>query len=106
MVHWLPARIKFEAFGLVFLECIACGTPVIGTAAGGPLEFVDASVGELVHDFDSNDEFAIALGETITRALLENWKPNMREAATLVASHYSLAAQCDKMLTAVDKVAS
>jgi glycosyltransferase involved in cell wall biosynthesis len=95
---------KFEAFGLVFLECIACGTPVIGTAAGGPMEFVDETVGELVHDFDSNKEFAVALGETISRALLENWKPQRREAAVRVASRYSLAAQCEKMLAGVDEL--
>ena len=65
---------KFEAFGLVFLECMACGTPVIGTASGGPTEFVDPSVGELVHDFDADEEFATALGETVGRALLEDWK--------------------------------
>ena len=93
---------KFEAFGLVFLECIACGTPVIGTAAGGPMEFVDETVGELVHDFDSNKEFASALGETISRALLEHWKPERTKAAVKVASSYSLAAQCEKMLAGVD----
>lgn len=94
---------KFEAFGLVFLECIACGTPVIGTAAGGPMEFVDETVGELVHDFDSNEDFASALGETISRALIENWKPSKREAAVAVASGYTLDAQCTRMLAAVDE---
>jgi glycosyltransferase involved in cell wall biosynthesis len=95
---------KFEAFGLVFLECIACGTPVIGTAAGGPLEFVDASVGELVFDHESNEDFALALGETISRSLLENWKPQRREAALRVASGYTLTVQCESMLRGVDGV--
>jgi len=93
---------KFEAFGLVFLECLACGTPVIGTAAGGPLEFVNPAVGELVADFDSNETFSEALGETIARALIENWKPHKAAAALEVASHYTLTAQCDRMLSGVD----
>jgi glycosyltransferase involved in cell wall biosynthesis len=95
---------KFEAFGLVFLECIACGTPVIGTAAGGPLEFVDQSVGELVTDFDSNEEFAAALGETIARALVQHWKPERSESATRVASRYTLTAQCERILAGVDSL--
>lgn len=95
---------KLEAFGLVFLECIACGTPVIGTAAGGPLEFVDESVGKLVTDFDSNDEFSAALGETITRALVEHWKPKRRDAAIAVASRYTLVVQCDRILDCVDQL--
>lgn len=95
---------KFEAFGLVFLECLACGTPVIGTAAGGPLEFIDDTVGELVTDFDSNDEFADALGETITRALFEDWKKSKAEAALKVASRYTLAVQCDRIMAGVDRL--
>ncbi len=93
---------KLEAFGLVFLECIACGTPVVGTAAGGPLEFVDQTVGELVTDFDSDEEFGAALGETIARALEENWKPGMAAATVAVAPRYTLTAQCGEILAAVD----
>lgn len=93
---------KFEAFGLVLLECLACGTPVIGTAAGGPLEFVDPSTGELVKDFDRKEQFQVALGETIVRALKEDWKPRKARAAAEVASHYTLAAQCRRILNAID----
>ena len=93
---------KIEAFGLVFLECLACGTPVVGTAAGGPLEFVDERVGELVTDHDDNADFTVALGETIARALLDDWKSTKSTAAIEVASHYTLTRQCERMLDCVE----
>ena len=37
-----------EPFGLVFVECMACKTPVIGANSGGPKDFVVPEVGELV----------------------------------------------------------
>ena len=89
---------KFEAFGLVFLECLACGTPVVGNNAGGPMEFVDETVGALVEDVDSNKEFAQKLGETLSVALLEDWKKSKSKAAIERASGYTLTAQCTKML--------
>jgi glycosyltransferase involved in cell wall biosynthesis len=95
---------KFEAFGLVYLECLACGTPVIGTAAGGPLEFIDDTVGELVKDFESNEDFTAALSETITRALFEDWKRNKATAAVTVASAYTLNLQCQRILEGINSL--
>ncbi len=97
---------KLEAFGLVFLECLACGTPVIGTEAGGPMEFVSEEVGHLVFDYDSNDDFAKELGATIIGALLEDWKSSKSKAALDVASGYTLTVQCDSIMAGVDSLLS
>jgi glycosyltransferase involved in cell wall biosynthesis len=52
-----------EAFGLVLVEALACGTPVVANADGGPSEIVDRpEVGRL---FEGDDEKALA------RALLD-----------------------------------
>jgi hypothetical protein len=39
-----------EPFGMVFIECMACGTPTIGANSGGPTEFVKPGQGVLVEE--------------------------------------------------------
>merc|ERR1712050_558741 len=73
-----------EPFGLVFVECMACKTPVIGANSGGPKEFVSTDVGELVaeppetRDLSSISSGLQTLGyhlnEAISRCLDEDWK--------------------------------
>ncbi len=54
-----------EAFGIVVTEALACGTPVIAYARGGPLEILDAAVGVLTPP-DDIDAMAAAVDAAIT----------------------------------------
>merc|ERR1719223_1285385 len=84
-----------EPFGLVFVECMACKTPVIGANSGGPKDFVEPSVGELVSEPpETKDLSTVPLGvETlgrslaaaISKALDENWKKTKGDACIKLA---------------------
>ena len=56
----LPSRV--ETFGVVLIEAMATGLPVIATRCGGPEEFVGPETGRLV-DPEDVDQLAQALGD-------------------------------------------
>jgi glycosyltransferase involved in cell wall biosynthesis len=61
---WVAALPAFsEAFGLVLVEALACGTPVVGANAGAIPEIIDRP--EVGRTFEGDDE------ESVARALLE-----------------------------------
>lgn len=51
----------FETFGVVLVEALACGKPVIATDIGGPKEIITEEVGKLVPSGDS-ESLAEAIG--------------------------------------------
>ena len=57
---------KFETFGMVYVEAMACGLPVIATRCGGPEDFVNDDNGIMI---DVDDEAALkeALVEMIDK---------------------------------------
>ena len=58
----LPSRA--ESLGMVLVEALACGTPVVATRCGGPADIVTDEVGELVPTEDPE-----ALADGISRVL-------------------------------------
>jgi glycosyltransferase involved in cell wall biosynthesis len=96
---------KNEPFGLVFIECMACGAPVIGADSGGPRDFVRPEVGALVPESDDLETLAASLAETIRQAIAENWKARKGPAAAAIARRdFSVATQVQALLDAVDRL--
>merc|ERR1712241_563352 len=98
-----------EPFGLVFVECMACKTPVIGANSGGPKDFVVPEVGELVTEPPETTDLSTVpagvetlgktLNEAITRSLKEDWKNNKGEAGFKLAhDKFTVGAQVSQML--------
>merc|ERR1712176_520341 len=105
-----------EPFGLVFVECMACKTPVIGANSGGPKDFVTPEVGELVaeppetHDLSTVPNgiktLSKTLNATIARALNEDWKRTKgQNCIKLAHDKFTVGAQVSQMLTDVDALA-
>ena len=92
-----------EPFGLVFIECMACGTPVIGADSGGPRDFVGPEVGHLVPETD--DRGWRSLGHsptTIERAVDEDWKQTKGPVcATFAETNFSVVRQVENLLRSV-----
>jgi glycosyltransferase involved in cell wall biosynthesis len=60
----LPSRA--ESLGMVLVEALACGTPVVATRCGGPEDIVDDSVGALVPP-ESPADLAAAIASVLER---------------------------------------
>ena len=91
-VSVVPSRI--EPFGLVAIEALACGTPVVATKAGGLPDFVNDNVGQLV-EMDNYE----ALAKAIIEELNNNTKQTKGKFAAIYAKeNYSWKKTLQKVI--------
>jgi glycosyltransferase involved in cell wall biosynthesis len=90
------ASIEPEPFGLVVVEAMALGVPLIASADGGPAEIVDESSGLLVPPADPA-ALALALGRVAADQALRR---TMSDAACRRARRFDLAHSIDAHVSA------
>ena len=86
-----------EPFGLVTLEALACGRPVVATSVGGPPEFVPAEGGVLV---DPEDEDALVEALATAAAL-----PRPNDAARAAAARHDVRLQVERIEALLERAA-
>ena len=99
-VSVVPSRI--EPFGLVAVEALACGTPVVATNKGGLPDFIKEEVGALVPVGDH-----AKLAEAIIAEICAGSKQTKgKYAAQYALDNFSWASQVEKMVQLYEQMLS
>jgi len=84
---------EFEAFGLVALEALACGTPVIAGDVGGFSQIVDEQVGCLIRPGDHR-----TLADKVVTFIKDGFKEKVRDkAAAYIRRNFSWQKTADNI---------
>lgn len=100
-VFCFPTTRKGESLGLVGLEAMACGTPVIGSRLGGLLDYMVDGANGFLFEPGSSTELADKIKQF--HALPKEQKEKMSEAAKLTAQRYEIENISGKLIDIFDR---
>jgi glycosyltransferase involved in cell wall biosynthesis len=87
--------LAYEGFGLVTVEALACGAPVIGTPVGGTLEILSGLEPKLLARSISAGSLAEKLDSVLSG---ENWVPGRARCREFVLKNYSWSVAAREVL--------
>jgi glycosyltransferase involved in cell wall biosynthesis len=102
--EWMQAMDVFvhasdaEPFGMVIIEAMALGKPVVSTSSGGPLEIIEDGVNGMVLPGATPEELAASIKRYLNDAA---FAARIGEAAKLRARHFSTERFADELSNAV-----
>lgn len=105
---------KDEPFGMVFIECMVCGTPVIGANSGGPKDFLNKAdnfkdtglwtTGVLVDESNDNKVIGQNLGKYLIESIKNDWKKIMNKECLAFKEKFTVDTQCLNLLNDTRKI--
>ena len=97
-MHCLFHPVDFEGCGIVVIEALACGVPVVVPAHGAPQEYLGCGgIAVRVPQFTYGDEFCRRMAEAVT-AVKDDWDRFSRGARTQANDHLSIRRTMDHYL--------
>ena len=93
-----PIKDSNEMDGMSILECLACGTPVIGANSGHSIDFIDDIVGKLIDEDDDHQRLGEKFGDVVIDGILNKWKQRKGKNCVKVSGPYTRRARMEIML--------
>jgi len=95
-IDYLVMATKAETFGMVTIESLACGTPVIGSNAGGTTEIIKKSKGGILFETLNTQSLADQIDRIISEKIYFDSKTLIKMAK--VYDHHAVCSQVEKAL--------
>ena len=95
-IDWMIMATKAESIGMVTLECLAHGTPVLGSNAGGTPEILQLDKGGQLFETMNSDNLANKLDQIVKENV--RFKPEALRSLTDAFDHQKVCEEVEKVL--------